>query len=144
VPYLLVCLYICPPSLGNNSKKRSRGNGELSKASFSMHSELLVTYRGYSKPPAGNILFVLGPLACFTSELIWNYGSCKQLVGPLGRGISPSQGRYLCTEQQKHRINADKSSMARVRFEHRIPVFEWAKCILFLRPRGYCDRQRTV
>jgi hypothetical protein len=31
-----------------------------------------------------------------------------QSVTPLGRGISPSQGRYLHTEQHKHRINADK------------------------------------
>jgi hypothetical protein len=27
-------------------------------------------------------------------------------VGPFGRGISPSKGRYLHTEQHKHRINA--------------------------------------
>jgi hypothetical protein len=33
--------------------------------------------------------FVLGPLACFTSELIWNYGSYRQSVELLGRGISP-------------------------------------------------------
>jgi hypothetical protein len=33
--------------------------------------------------------FVLGPLASFPSELIWNYGSYKQLIGLLGRGISP-------------------------------------------------------
>jgi hypothetical protein len=29
-----------------------------------------------------------------------------QTVGPLGREIRPSQGRYLKTGQQKHRINA--------------------------------------
>jgi hypothetical protein len=29
----------------------------------------------------------------------------SQLVGLLGRVISPSQGRYLNTEQHKHRIN---------------------------------------
>jgi hypothetical protein len=29
-----------------------------------------------------------------------------QSVGLLGWGISPSQGRYLHTEQHKHRINA--------------------------------------
>jgi hypothetical protein len=37
-----------------------------------------------------------------------------QSVGHLGRGISPSQGRYLHTEQPKHRINA-----------HRHPCLEW-------------------
>jgi hypothetical protein len=31
-----------------------------------------------------------------------------QTVGLLGRGISPSQGRYLHTEQHKHRINAHR------------------------------------
>jgi hypothetical protein len=35
-------------------------------------------------------------------------------VGLLGRGISPSQGRYLHTEQHKRRINA-----------HRHPCLEW-------------------
>jgi hypothetical protein len=32
-------------------------------------------------------------------------GLFTQTVGLLGRGISPSQGRYLHTGQQKHRIN---------------------------------------
>jgi hypothetical protein len=36
----------------------------------------------------------------FFSFLIYS-----QLVGPLGRVISPSQGRYLNTGQHKHRIN---------------------------------------
>jgi hypothetical protein len=31
-----------------------------------------------------------------------------QSVGLLGRGISPSQGRYLHTEQHRHRINAHR------------------------------------
>jgi hypothetical protein len=34
--------------------------------------------------------------------------SYTQTVGHLGRGISPSQGRYLHTGQHKHRINADR------------------------------------
>jgi hypothetical protein len=37
-----------------------------------------------------------------------------QSVGLLGRGISPSQVRYLHTGQHKHRINA-----------HRHPCLEW-------------------
>jgi hypothetical protein len=32
--------------------------------------------------------------------------SCTESLGLLGRSISPSQGRYLHTEQHKHRINA--------------------------------------
>jgi hypothetical protein len=39
-------------------------------------------------------------LAAFFSLLIYS-----QLVGLLGRVISPSQGRYLNTAQHKHRIN---------------------------------------
>jgi hypothetical protein len=56
-----------------------------------------------------------------------------QSVGLLGRGISPWQGRYLHTEQQKHRITA-----------HRQPCLEWnsnprsqRSC---LRPRDHWDR----
>jgi hypothetical protein len=37
-----------------------------------------------------------------------------QSVGLLGQGISPSQGRYLHTEQHKRRINA-----------HRHPCLQW-------------------
>jgi hypothetical protein len=46
----------------------------------------------------------------------------------LGRWISPSQGRYLLTEQHKHRTNAH-TSMPRVGFEPTIPVFERAKTV---------------
>jgi hypothetical protein len=36
----------------------------------------------------------------------FNFLIYTQSVGLLGRGISPSQGRYLHTEQHKHRIKA--------------------------------------
>jgi hypothetical protein len=48
--------------------------------------------------------------------------SFPQSVGLLGRGISPSQGRYLHTEQHKHRINA-----------HIHPCLEWNS-----NPRSQC------
>jgi hypothetical protein len=48
-------------------------------------------------------------LGRFFSSLIYTLS-----VGLLGRGISPSQGRYLHTGQHKHRINA-----------HRHPCLEW-------------------
>jgi hypothetical protein len=63
--------------------------------------------------------------------------SQPQSVGLLGRGMSPSQGLYLHTEQHKHRINA-----------HRHPCSEWdwnpgPQCsnegVRFM-PRGHCDR----
>jgi hypothetical protein len=64
--------------------------------------------------------------------------SCAKSVGHLGRGISPSKGRYIHTEQYKHRMNV-----------HRHPYLEWdsnprsqlsseRRCI---RPRGHCDRR---
>jgi hypothetical protein len=63
-------------------------------------------------------------------------------VGLPGRGISPSQGRYLHTEQHKHRINADIHALSEIRTHD---PFVWAgedgSC---LRPRGYCGRQHGV
>jgi hypothetical protein len=44
----------------------------------------------------------------------------------LGRGISPSQGRYLHTEQHKQ-YKSTQTSIPRVGLEPTIPVFEWAK-----------------
>jgi hypothetical protein len=35
------------------------------------------------------LYFILGPRACFPSELIWIYGSYRQIVGLLGRMMSP-------------------------------------------------------
>jgi hypothetical protein len=46
---------------------------------------------------------LLGPGPFFSFVI-----SLTQTVGPLGRVISPSQGRYLHTGQHKHRINAHR------------------------------------
>jgi hypothetical protein len=48
-----------------------------------------------------------------------------QLEGLLGRGISPSQGRYLHTEQHKQ----NKSTETSMGLEPTIPVFERAKTV---------------
>jgi hypothetical protein len=63
-----------------------------------------------------------------------------QFVDPIHRrGISPSQGLYLHTEQHEHRINAhDTESMPWVGFEPTIPAFERAKIVHVL------DRAATV
>jgi hypothetical protein len=53
-------------------------------------------------------------------------------VGVLGRGISPSQGLYLHTEEHR------QTSMPRVGFEPTILVFEWAKMV------HHVDRVATV
>jgi hypothetical protein len=60
--------------------------------------------------------FYIGALQSFcwtfaAFSVSWSY---TQSVRLLGRGISPSQGRYLHTEEHKHRINA-----------HRHPCLEW-------------------
>jgi hypothetical protein len=60
-------------------------------------------------------------------------------MGLLGRGISPSQGRYLHTQQHKHRINAHKhhaSSGIRTH-DHSVQVGDDCSC---LSQGGHCDR----
>jgi hypothetical protein len=64
---------------------------------------------------------VLVDLGRFFSLLIYT-----QSVGLLGRGISPSQGLCLHTEQHKHRINT-----------HRYPCLEWDS-----NPRYQCSSGR--
>jgi hypothetical protein len=49
-----------------------------------------------------SLSLTLFPVAFFQ----FNFFTLRELVEPLGRGISPSQGRYLHTEQHKYRINA--------------------------------------
>jgi hypothetical protein len=56
----------------------------------------------------------------------------RYLAGLRGRGISPSQGRYLTQSQNK------QTSMPRVGIETTIPVFERAKTVYAL------DRAATV
>jgi hypothetical protein len=65
--------------------------------------------------------FVLGLVACFPPELIWNYGSYRQLVGLLGRQIG-------CVAE-RHNTNTEdtQTSMPRVVFEPTIQVLERAK-----------------
>jgi hypothetical protein len=69
----------------------------------------------------------------------WSY---TQSVGLIGPGISPSQGRYLHTEQHKHRINAHytyihASSGIRTH-DPSVRAGEGSSC---LRPRGHCNRR---
>jgi hypothetical protein len=64
--------------------------------------------------------------------------SFTQSVGLLGRGISPSQGRYLHTEQHEHRINGDRH-----------PCLKWdsnqrSQCLSGRRKRHALDRAATV
>jgi hypothetical protein len=68
---------------------------------------------------------------CLYSPLL-GPGLFFRFVGLLGRGISPSQSRYIYIEQHKHR------SMPRVGFEPTIPASEQAKTVHAL------DRAATV
>jgi hypothetical protein len=67
-------------------------------------------------------------LGHFFSFLIYT-----QSVGLLGRGISPSQGRYLHTEQHK-----DIHALSGIRTHD--PSVRAGKDGSCLRPRGNCDR----
>jgi hypothetical protein len=61
-----------------------------------------------------------------------------QSVGHLGRWISPSQGRYLHTEQHKHRINTDNHALSGIRIhDPSVRAGEDCSCP---RPRSHCDR----
>jgi hypothetical protein len=62
---------------------------------------------------------LIRPLASSRPELICNCESYRRYLGLFGRGISPSQ-----TQTQKRRW---RTSMPRVVFEPKIPVFERAK-----------------
>jgi hypothetical protein len=75
---------------------------------------------------------LLGPDLLFSFVIIF-----IQMVGLVGRVISPSQGRYLHTEQHKHRTNSH-THMPWVGFEPTILVSKRAKCVHAL------DRAATV
>jgi hypothetical protein len=58
-----------------------------------------------------------------------------------GRVLSPSQGRYLHTEQHKHRINAytDIHALSGIRtHDYSARASEDSSCLI---PRGHCDRR---
>jgi hypothetical protein len=77
--------------------------------------------------------FFVGSWPLFLSSVSWFY---TQSVG-LGRGNNPSQGRYLQTEQHKHRINAhntDIHALSGIRtHDPSVRASEESSC---LRPRG--------
>jgi hypothetical protein len=78
---------------------------------------------------------VLMDLGRFFSLLIYT-----QSVGLLGWGISPSKGRYLHTEQHRHRINAHRNIHASSGIRTYDPSVRVSEDDLCLRPRGHCNR----
>jgi hypothetical protein len=68
-------------------------------------------------------------------DRFFSFLKCTQGVGLLGRGISPSQDRYLHTGQHKRRKNDIHASVG---YEPTNPAFERAKTVHAL------DRAVTV
>jgi energy-converting hydrogenase Eha subunit E len=73
--------------------------------------------------------FHIGPLTCFTIDLIWNYVSYRQLVGLLGRVISPVT-RPGPTRQTPKKCG--QTFMPQVGVELTILMFEQAETFLAL------------
>jgi hypothetical protein len=80
----------------------------------------------------------LGPWPLFSVS--WSY---TQSVGLLGRGISPSRGRFLYTEQHKHRLNIKYRHLALSWIRTHDPSVRAGEDISCLRPRGHCDGPST-
>jgi hypothetical protein len=83
--------------------------------------------------------FVLGPLACLPSELIWNHGSYRQLVGLFGRVISPV-ARPLPTQDNTNTGERRRDIHASSRIRTHDPSVRAGEDISCFRPRGHCDR----
>lgn len=80
-------------------------------------------------------------LACFISELIWKYGSYRQLVGLLGRVNSPTS-RLLPTQENTNikETRTRLHALSRVRIHD--PSVEWGEGSSCHIQRGHCDRQK--
>jgi hypothetical protein len=63
-------------------------------------TDILISFAIIMQLSLSMVLQLFGPWPLFHSFVY------TQLVGLLGREISPSQGLYLHTEQHKHKINA--------------------------------------
>jgi hypothetical protein len=99
----------------------------------------VIPYRVFNSPPLDSIPSRINPFYILMSYFFLAiYGSTALVdlarffsfsVGRTPRmGISPSQGRYLHTEQHKQNKRT-QTSMSRVGFEPTIPVFERAKTV---------------
>jgi hypothetical protein len=78
---------------------------------------------------------------CWTLDFFSVSLSYTYPIGLLGHGIGPSQGRYLHTEQHKHRINTYTYNrvLSGIRTHYlSLRTSEDSSC---LRPRGHCDGQ---
>jgi hypothetical protein len=116
----------------NLSKSMTRTNSPSEKKMYNGSDALLGCFTNLLQ------LSIYGSRAlCWGLCRFFSFLSHTQSVRLLGRGISPSQGRYLHTGQNKHRINA-----------HRYPFVEWdsnprSQCLSgrnsFFRPHGHSN-----
>jgi hypothetical protein len=83
--------------------------------------------------------FVLSPLACFPSELIWNYGSYTFGRTPW-MGDQPSRKAATYTGQHKHRRNAQRDIRVSSGVRTHDPCVWAGEDISCLRLRGHCTR----
>jgi hypothetical protein len=82
---------------------------------------------------------LLGPDLFFSFVIFFT-----QTIGLLGRVISPSQGRYRHTWQQKHKINAHTHIHALSGIRTYDPSVRASEDSSYLRPRGHCDRHKSL
>jgi hypothetical protein len=81
-----------------------------------------------SLPPPPRLLLPLEHRTSVRRFVSLQFLDLRQLVGLLGRGISPTQGRYLHAGQHTQ-YKRGQTSMPRVGFEPTIAVFERAKTV---------------
>jgi hypothetical protein len=79
-------------------------------------------------PPISSCCSHLEHRASVKSFISFQFLNLRQSVGLLGRGISPTQGRYLHRTTQRQN-KSRQTSMPSVGFEPTIPTFERAKTV---------------
>jgi hypothetical protein len=88
------------------------------------------------------LFFILGPMAYFPSELIWNYGACRQSVGLLGWVIRLVE-RPLPTQENTNTKETLKYIHAFSEIRIHDPILRRSEDISCLRPYGQCDQRIT-
>jgi hypothetical protein len=66
----------------------------------------------------------------------------RQLAGLLGRGISPTQGRYLHRTRETQNNRRHTHTLGGIRTHN--PNVRAGEDISYLRPRGHCDRLKGM
>jgi hypothetical protein len=123
------------PDLGSNPGRRG-GKSETNRLSYGMAISI---YLSIYLSPVTPTRFIRHHNASFHFSVL----ILRETVWLLGRGISPTQGRYLHTGQHKHRIitYTHQTSMPCVGFDPHDPSFWASEDSSCLRSLDNCDRQ---